>query len=801
MVLNYFKVAWRELNKRRSITLINLIGLSLGLTCCLIIFTVIKHDFSFDKFHEGHDRIYRLSGVRIEATGDVVGEPTLPPAAIRSLKSEIDAIEKSVGFFRMKSIVTVPGSAESKFETDDNSLIITDTSYFGLFKYKWLAGSPRSFNAPYKAVLTLKSAERYFGKISPNQLLGKEITYDSLEVTIVGILEDWQENSDLNCTDFISLSSVNASSLRNKFALDAWLTPTTGATSFILVKNGVSGEQLANELSRFAASHPMAEQSVKYQIQAQPLASIHFTSDGNRGTGFAHTDSDNFRKAHKPTLYGLALAALLVLLIAIFNFVNLATAQASYRSKEVGVRKVLGSNRQSLIIQFFTETFILSFCAMLLAVVLVSPGLQIFSSFIPSGVAFTLSDLDTLLFIASVLALTTLLAGAYPAFVLSSAAPIKNFQGSTLISEGRWSVRRMLVVLQFTVSIAFIVCGLIVQRQIKFSQKDSQTPLADILFVWCGQNAKVNFIVENFRKIQGVEATSAQMLSPIGFARMVQTMRINDKELAVSLKSGGSDLKDVLNLELYAGRNLQDVDSTREFLINERFAKEIDFDEPENALGQIVYYNEKDYLIVGIVKDFHEGSFHEPIGPMAIANMPIKLSCLARISPDHDKSLFTKMEAVWHRAYPDVPFEYTLLSEDVKKFYEGDQKTAFLIHAITILMIVISCMGIVGLMLFVVNTKAKEISVRKVMGASFYSIVVLLSNEITVLYIFSLFCASPISWYFMQEWLNGFAYHINIGWWEFIAAGLGMLSIALVCTVSLIIQASRLNPAIVLKRE
>jgi putative ABC transport system permease protein len=798
MIINFLKISLREFSRQKFFAITNVVGLSLGLVCCLAVFILIKYDLSFDKFHPDVDRIYRLSGERTESTGDIVGA-LLPPPAIDAIRAEISDIEASTAYFSRKSVVTIPGNAGTvaQFETDENTVILTEASYFDLFKYTWLAGAPAALNEPLKVILSQKSAVRYFGSVRPDQLLGKEIMYDSMIVTVAGVIEDWTKNTDITFTDFVSLASLSSSPWRKDIRLDAWIGEG-GFSIFIRSKEGVDKKRLEEDFAGFVINHQMAESSVRYRVLLQPLTQLLFTSDYNQTT---ITDPDSFRKAHVPSLRAMALAVFFIWITAVLNFINLATARASYRSREVGVRRIFGGSRASLVFQFLMETFLITVVAVTVAVVTVNPCLKLFADFVPQQAVLDEVDFSTILFVVIITLATTLLAGLYPSFLLSSKSVIDNLKGNPLKRSGRWSLRKSLVAIQFIVSMVFIVGAIFVERQIRYSMNDPAIPLNQIVSVWCGGNDKIDYVVENFRKINGVRSVAEQMLSPIGFGRMIQTVKVDEIEEAVSIKSAGPELLDVMELKLLKGRNLSTTRQAREFLVNETYAKIIGSGNPEEAVGRVAYLEGRDYRIVGVFNDFHEFSFHEAIGPMAIGNLPLKLSALVRIDPARSEYIFREMETVWNKAYPDVPFQYTFLSDDVATFYDNDRNAGYLVRIVMSLVIGISCIGVLGLMMFTVTIRMKEISIRKVMGASVKSIVGLLSRDLVVLGGASLLLSWPISWYLVDQWLTNFAYRINMDWWVFVGSALALILISLLCSAFVIVKGSRANPALALKSE
>ena len=536
------------------------------------------------------------------------------------------------------------------------------------------------------------------------------------------------------------------------------------------------------------------------------MSDIHFNPD---------VIENQIRTADKTTLYSLIAIALFILILAIINFINLSTAHSMQRAKEVGVRKVLGSSRTNLIFQFLAETLCLTLFAVLLALLLVNPVLTAFRSFIPEGVTFHFFNPANIVFLLCITLITSLLAGFYPAKVLSSHVPALSLKGTgTQQTAEKWTLRRGLVVFQFTVSIVFIIGAIVITSQLAYTRKQNPGFFSDAIVTiatpWNDSLSKVTLLAEQIRKLSDVSQVATQWLPPMtdnGRVMQLKYKSTDEKEIEVGQVAGNEDFIPLYQIKLLAGRNLQHADSVKELIINESFLHFLGYQDPQQGIGKTLYWNNKPYPVVGVVADFHSASFHDPITPLCIINRPdrqhslaVKMATMVRQSNTINATL-SQIEKEWKQLYPDATFQYQFYDESLALLYEKDRQTATLINTAMAITIFISCIGLFGLALFMADKKAKEISIRKILGASIGNIIVMLSKDFLIMVIISLFIASPLAWYFMNQWLQNFAYHINIGWWVFLLAGVTALLIAFLTISFQAIKAAIANPVKSLRTE
>ncbi|GAB3774175.1 ABC transporter permease [Spirosoma horti] len=809
MFRNYFKTSLRNLTKHKGSTLINLFGLTLGVTACLVIYLITNYELRYDAFHPNGERVYRLVGEAQYGKSDekhpVGFVPNAVPAAIRK---EIAGLETVAAFHNISSEVLIPNGKEKpkRFEgSKHDEIVVVEPQYFDIFRYQWLAGNPKTaLREPFDLVLSARKARLYFGELPVEEMIGKEVIYqDSVRMRVAGIVNDFAQPSDLVFTDFISFATIQASQLKQSIDLSQWNDIWSASQAYVKLPEGTTPAQLSLQFQRFGKAHFTKEMELHFTPALQPLADLHFND----------AYQDNYaRKAHLPTLYGLMAIAAFILLIAAINFINLATAQSTQRAKETGIRKVMGSSRSNLIFQFLSETMLLTIVAVILSLVLVKPILTAFQSLTPQGLTFDLFSWQTLAFLLAVTVSTSLLAGFYPSWILSSYIPAVTLKGQTSSTNGQKGyLRKGLIVFQFTVSLVFIIGTLMVSRQLNFMRnKDRGFSTNAIVSIRPGRNEKGPVLAQKLKQLAGVERVTMEWFPPMGSSYMVTKLKYQGKkevEMDVSAKIGDENFIPLYQLRLVAGRNYAKSDSLRELVINETYAKALGFKKPADALNQLLSFQDKKYPIVGVVADFHEQSFHEKIGPVFIGYMPqrsgnigVKLATKGRQISDM-KATLASLEQQWKTVYPDNKFDYTFLDDSIARLYEKEQKTGQLVNTATAIAILISCMGLFGLATFTAQQRTKEIGVRKVLGASVGSIVTLLSKDFLKLVVIALALASPIAWWGMNQWLNDFAYKVDLAWWVFALAGMLAIAIALLTVGFQSIKAALTNPVNSLRSE
>ncbi len=804
MLKNHFKIAWRTISKNKVYSAINVLGLALGICACLTIYLITDHEFSFDTFHPDKERIYRIVGESGKGEDKWMFN-CVPAPAPGAIREEITGFEVVTGFHRFEPRVSIPDGDKppKKFERSDGAAIVAEPDYFSLFSYEWLSGSPLSLKDPFKVVLSERKARTYFGSLPWDQIIGKEVVYDdSLRVTVSGIVKDWNRNTDFPFTDFISFASIQHSYLKNDIRLDDWYSSRHSSQGFVKVKAGTSPLALSKPLTALFRKYQREGGPSTPVVKLQPLSEIHF-----------YPNDEQFSST-LPTLYTLMGLALFILIIAAINFINLSTAQSIRRSKEIGIRKVLGSLRLSLVVQFLVETFVLTSVAVVIASLLVRPVLWWFDSFIPRGLSLDPFDPITLSFLLVITISTSLLAGLYPAKVLSAYLPALTLKGTgTKMGSDNWLVRKGLIVFQFAISLFFIIGALVMGNQIRFIKtKDRGFTTESVVTFrtnWSDKSKNPSILADRIRLLNGVEGVALEVAPPMGFAQITNNIvykGIHLIETSVNLKAAGPDFIPLYRIPLLAGRNIAQSDSLKEFVINETYSKQLGFLKPEEALGQFLYFNNKPYPIVGVVGDFHERSFHDPIGPSVIGTFTEFLHDIAiKLSPNTTqeglKPLLTQVEKLYKQIYPDEAFQSHFIEDEIGWMHEGEQKTANVMNAAMVVTIFISCMGVFGLAMYTAETRTREIGIRKVLGATVVNITTMLSKEFAILIGIAIVIASPVAWYFMNDWLMKFAYRVDLTAWVFVLSGLAALSMGLLTVSFQTIKAAVANPVDSLRAE
>jgi ABC-type antimicrobial peptide transport system permease subunit len=795
MIRNYFVIAWRTMTRNKMYTAINVLGLSLGISACLIVYLVVSHEFSFDKFHPGKERIYRVRSSD-ESNSDRRYFPSTPGPAYPAFRDAFVGAEALAGAHWLEAKSTITEKGEVK-HFDRNSVrgVIVNPEYFKIFQYEWLAGNMSTLSEPMKVVLTESRARTYFGSLAPHEVVGKTVTYnDSLNVVVSGIVKDWTENSDFKQSEFVSFSTIENTFLRKKIQLDNWGMNLSSSQVYIKLNEGSDAKTVALELTNAAR----ARTTEKVLFSLEPITEVHFQSEDN--------------SALLANLYVLVGLAAFILVIAAINFINLSTAQSIRRSREIGIRKVLGSMKLQIILQFLSETLVLSLVALCVSLALVGPLLSLFRGFVPDGVTFNPLSVDNWIFIGGMLVLVSLLAGTYPALVLSSYLPAVTLSGRGLsIGRRRWSFRKVLIVFQFTVSMFFISATIVVSNQLEFIREQdrgfSTSSVVTFQTNWDDKVEKVEVLADRIRSMQGVDMVAVQGFNPMGFALFRSTVIYNSKngkiETVSSIKPGDENFVPLYRFRIVAGRNISPAGGN-DVVINQSLVKALGFEDPDDVIGEQIESNGL-HTIVGVVQDFHEMSFREPMGPCIIGRFRNAHHAIAiRLSnPEVVENIpvLANIETAYKSVYPDEPFNYHYVEDEIGWMHDGEKKTAKLASIAMAVTIFISCMGVFGLAMFTAAMRTREIGIRKVLGASVAGIVNLLSREFIALILVSIVLSTPVAWYYMNHWLLAFQYHTDLGAGVFVLAGLIALLTGIVTVSFQALKAAVANPVNALKTE
>jgi len=815
MLKNYFKIAFRNFWRHKLFTLINIIGLSIGISTALVIYLIADFDFSFDKFHSDGDRIYRVvtnftySGVP-NYNGGVCG--ALPEA----VKHEVTGLETSAPFYELDDFNVIVNDIKNlKRLNKQTNAAFADERYFNLFHYKWLAGSEgSSLNEPFKVVLTSSQAKKYFPAMSYEQMIGQEVIYeDTIKTTVTGVIEAFSENSDISFHDLISYATINSlSSL--KMQLSGWGGTVSNMQLFVKILPHVSAPHVENQINGLLKKYYPTKSTngaFSQSFHLQALGDIHFNSNYGALQG---------QTADKKTLYGLMIIGAFILFLGCINYINLTTAQSSQRAKEIGIRKTMGSTRGQLVFQYLSETFLLTIFAVIVAMALTPFIVKWWSGFIPKSINTNyLHHPGILVFLLLLTIAVSLLSGFYPSLVLSGYKPIlvlKNQAYTGSKNNRNVLLRKSLTVTQFIIAQFFIVATIVVSKQIYYAlhldlgfRKDA---IIYIYTPWKDQSqSHKQVLMDEIKSLPQVSMVSigGDVPSSNGWNSQEVVYRDGKKEIKTNLqtKTGDENYIKVYNIKLLAGRNISTNDTASGVLINNKYALMLGFKKPDQALGKQIDFGKKKE-IVGVIGDFHQGSLHLNVEPLAIYpdtkynNGTIHIALKPK-TPNGDewKQGIEQINNFWKGVYPNEIFEYHFFDDSILKLYESEQRTSKLLKWATALSIFISCLGLLGLSLYTTNQRLKEISIRKILGASVLQIIGLLSFEFTLLILLAFLIVSPLSWWAMNIWMQSFAERTAISWWIFGLTGIIML-LAAVCTSGLqIVQAAITPPAKSLRSE
>lgn len=822
MLKNYFHTAWRNLRQNKVFSFINIAGLSIGISASLIIYQIVSYDLSFDRSHRDGDNIYR-----VVTDYDFFGEPfhnkgvTMPLA--RAIRKDLPGLDLIVPFFVInngKVGTETPEEARTKsavFKQQDH-IMYADSNYFRLIDYHWLSGSPAtSLARPYQVVLTESRAARYFPGLRLEAIIGRKLYLDdSVGTTVTGIVKDLPYHTAFSGKLFISWATLANTSLKPA-VWDQWDGTTSNSQLFVKLRPGADATQMENRITALYQKYNGNDDATNGNrtfYRLQPLSDLHFSPVyGNFFDGDQH--------AHKPTIYGLLVVAALLLLLACINFINLTTAQSVRRAKEIGIRKTIGSSRRQLVFQFLCETFLLTLAAFALSILLSPLLLKLFRDFIPKGVDFNIPAQPGILIFGVVLLTTvSLLSGLYPAMVLSSYRPVQVFK-SPLPSEkgvgGRALIRKILTVGQFVIAQVFIMGTLIVGKQIRYSlDKDLGFRKDAIVYFETNRHDTTRnnrlVLMEKLKAIPGIAMVSLSSDIPSSNGVWSSEMKYRDgkKEFStpVQLKAGDTSYMRLYEMKLLAGKVLPPGDTVNALIINETYLHTLGFRNPREALGKMIEWNNNQSVpVVGVVADFYEQSLHSPIKPLAICSqLSNERTINVAFDPQHKAGnsltgLIAGMKKAWTEVYPDETFNYQFQDETLAQFYSGEQNTARLLSWATGLMLFISCLGLLGLVIYITNQRTKEIGIRKIVGATVTQIVMLLSSNFLKLVGWAFVIAVPLAWCCGRSWLDNFAYQTSMSWWIFLVGGAVMGGIAFVILLLRTLRAANANPVKSLRTE
>jgi putative ABC transport system permease protein len=795
MLKNYFTIAFRNLWKHRVFSLINITGLSVGMAACFLIFLYLRFELSYDSFHKKADRIYRVV-CDIKSPSETIRADGPSWPVLPAMQGQFPEIESGVRIVKSSLLVR---RGNIKFQ-EENSLF-ADPAFFQLFDFKLLHGDPRTvLRDPFNVVFSESAAKKYFGDANP---IGQTLllAQKSWPVKVTGLMKDLPENSQFKADMIISMSTETR--YLNAGLEDYWEWSDYHPICFILVKPNTNIRLFQQKFPAFIEKTEGAEmkkQNMKTSLLLEPLREVYLYSNRN---GYKTVNSKN--------VYLFSIIAAVILLIGCINFINLTTARSLERAKEVGIRKVVGAIQSKLAIQFIGESIILSLLACILSIILIILLIPTFNQLsgktISNGILENPSNLFLLLLSALAIGL---MAGTYPAVVLSSFKPSLVLKGRFGSSEKGNILRKSLVLIQFSLSIGFIIATIIVYRQLNFMRdQDLGFNKEQVMVINTeGDPARTAF-QQSLKGIPGVISTSQSSNVP-GTENFTVDCELENSHGDLQIANLDSyfvdwDYISQYKIKIIAGRSFSrefGTDTTEAMLINESAASKFGYARPGDAIGRRFKQFDRVGKIIGVMKDFHFRSLQHQIEPLAMRIEPQACFLVSvKLDPAHLPLTMAAIQDKWTTIIPHRPLLYYFLDEYFDKQYRSDERFGKLFLYFTILAIFISCMGLFGLASYSTLQRTREIALRKIMGASIQSIINLLLHDFLRIVFYSIIIASPVAWWLMYKWLQDFAYRISITWWVLCLAGTLAVIIALF-TISLqAINAAKANPIKSLRAE
>ena len=805
MLKNYFKIAWRNLLRNKAFSFINILGLSIGISVCFIIMLYVQDELSYDKFNVKADRTYRIA-FKATMNGGKINESNIMPPVAAAVKREYPEVEEATRLNENGQTKVTYNNKTFK----EKKLAIVDSNFFSVFTLPFIKGDPKTaLMEPHTIVLTKEIANKYFDKEEP---LGKLLKIDNELFKVTGVIDKIPANSHFHFDLFVSLSNL-------PYAKDpSWMS--SGMFTYIVLKKGYDYKKLEAKFPGMVEKYmgPQIQQAMGMSLSQfrtkgnelgfvlQPLTKIHL---GGFPSNYEMEPGGDIRY-----VYIFGAVAVFMLMIACINFINLSTASASKRAKEVGIRKVMGSARIELVKQFLLESLLVTCIALAFAIVFAILALPLFNTLSGKNLKLSFTINQTTLFLL-IGFLVSVLAGLYPAFFLSSFKPIATLKGKLSAATKSFGLRSSLVVFQFFISVSLITGTMVVYQQMKYiREKKLGYDKEQLLIIgnsWLlGKNERV--LRDELLKDSRVANVTISSYKPAGWSDNNNALSYpegQENRLTTSLEYKIDERYiPTLSIEMAAGRNFSaqfPTDSVA-MIINESAVKVLGYKNDNDALGKRIIRQNSDrgtnipYTIVGIVKDFHFKSLHETITPLLMVLNPGS-GLIIKAKTKDVAGLLATIKNRWQTFGPEEPIDYAFMDELYNRTYEAEQKTGTILNIFALLTILVACLGLFGLATYTAEQRSKEIGIRKVLGASVTQVTSMLSKEFVKLVLIACIIAFPLSYWAMNKWLQDFAYRINISWGVFVLAGIAALLIALFTVSFKAIKAALANPVKSLRTE
>ncbi|MDB5015254.1 MAG: FtsX-like permease family protein [Mucilaginibacter sp.] len=801
MIKNLIKTAFRSLLKNKGFTILNALGLSVGLATCLLIIFYVVDEVSYDRYNTKADRIYRVT-IEARLNGNAGSYATSEAPMKDALKSNFPQIEKIARLIPASNLFISPQKyyvrkgAENILE---KNIVFSESGLFDVFTLPMIDGSPSTaLNEPHSAVITESTAKKYFNK---TDVVGQTLTLnDTSTYKITGVIKDIPAQSHFNYGIFLSFSTLPES------RVNSW--GFAGLHNYLLLKPGTNVKKLESEITKIDIKNSFSPSTWGsngnyLRITLKPLLDIHLKSE---------SIGELSQSGNMQYVYIFSVIAIFILLIACVNFMNLSTARSSNRAREVGVRKVLGSPRKYLMAQFLTESLLITFVSTVIALFLAWALMPLFNHMSGKDLSLTTQSLTWLLPSLLVIVLFIgFLAGAYPAFYLSAFRPIDVLKGKISTGFKGGALRSFLVVFQFSISIFLIIGTLVIYNQLNYiHSKSLGFDRSQVLVIKnanvLGNRAKI--LKQQLKQLPGVVNATMSSYQPTGDERLKTGLfpdKIIDikKDVLSEFWSIDEDYMSTMGIRLVDGRNFskQMATDSAAIIVNEAFVKKFGFKDPLNKIVYRDSYGIQPFHIVGVVKDFNFESLKDKISPLALVYAPDNGAINVKIHTADLANLMSKIENKWKELSPNQQFTYSFMDQDFDATYRAEQRIGTIFITFSTLAIVIACLGLFGLAAYAAEQRTKEIGIRKVLGANISTIVGMLSLDFIRLVLISILIATPLAWLVMQKWLQDFAYRTTIQWYTLAIAGATAIIIAFITISFQSIKAAIANPVDSLRSE
>ncbi|MFW0717524.1 ABC transporter permease [Pedobacter sp. N23S346] len=790
------KIALRNLWKYKGYTAINVFGLSIGLASCILIFIFVRYQMSFDQDYDNGNRIYRVVSQWKYNDGNLFYSQGVPLPLAPAMRNDFSQFDKVAAIQQSGGVVKVRAQAGKPEIKTEEDVYYAEPSFFEIFDYKWLAGSPnQSLTAPNAVVLSEKTANTYFGDW--RKAVGNSIDFDNKgHFKVTGVIQDNPQNSSFPLTIVFSYASYQS---RNS---KSWGAVSSGSECYVLLKKGETIDQLQKPLNQFIQKYYTDKGPGKESHSFQPLTEIHH--DENYGS---------FGSSITPykQLVGISVIGLFLLLTACINFINLATAQAVSRSKEVGVRKVMGGRRKQLLWQFLSETALITFIALLFACVLTELALPGMESLFGANISFSLFGHPVIfLFLFVLLVLVSFLAGLYPALIMSGFSPALAIKNKVAANAGGVGLRKTLVVVQFAITAILIIGTLVVIKQMSFIRNKSlgfDTSAIALLSMPTDSLSKLkyNTFKEIMLKTPGINKVSFCSEGPSSSNNNETNFSYNsskDADFQVNVKMVDEDYVKTFGLQLIAGKLLPKSDTASAYIVNETLLKKLNVSKPEEALGKIINLSGHRAPVAGVVKDFNNASLHEAISPIILFSSKNNYHRLAiKLASKEMLQTLKTIEHTFNSTFPDDVYTVKFIDDQIKNYYRTEQVMGTLFKVFAAVVIFISFIGLFGLISFVATQRTKEIAIRKVLGATNLELIKMLNSSFLWMVLIANMVAWPVAYIFIKQWLSSFEYRIDLSIWPFVIAMFTSLAITLITVTIRSYRAAKANTIDALKYE